>query len=412
MSVFLLAAELNIIVEKNTFLGSSSSFNHNRRDSLHLVFCWSDIFDDNISTSMNGSQPPTFDNTTEDLSDDILPELYTYHHIQLASAIILCILSPVTVISNGLLLTAIYKDPLRCFRTPMTFFIAGLAVADFLIGLTVEPFFATYFFAVFANVREKPSESFRLIHRIGGIISTVAISLSFFVVLALSVCQYIAVTYPHQFKDIVSRNRVLCFLTVSCVYITSFCMLQFTGIDFNTFLKVDLIIHPTLFSLILIIVQFLLYTSFNRHLQQSNTLRRKASLNQSLKKVNSYKRRHNERQFTIMTFYLTAILLASASLHNVVLYIYLFRKPKNMVENVNIHIGLRISDLMLFIKVALDMFIYAWRLPSYRRALRCTLFGRQSMSRPSFTLRKTSDGITGMHGIARKEPGTEHTSTV
>lgn len=85
-----------------------------------------------------------------------------------------------------------------------------------------------------------------------------------------------------------------------------------------------------------------------------------------------------------------------------------------MVENINIHIGLRISDLMLFIKVALDIFIYAWRLPSYRRALRCTLYGRRrAVSRPSSTYRKTSDGqITGMQDNGRREPGTENTSTV
>lgn len=343
---------------------------------------------------------------------DILPELRTYRHIELASAIILCILSPITVVSNALLLTAIYKDPLRCFRTPMTFFIAGLAVADFLIGLTVEPFFATYYFADFANFRTKPRETYRLIYKIGGIISTVTISVSFFVVLALSVCQYIAVTYPHQFKDIVSKNRVFCFLVISCVYITSFCMLQFTGIDINTFLKIDLIMHPTLFSLVLIVVQILLYTSFNRHLRQSNTLLKKTSVNKSLQRVNSYKRRHSERQFTVMTFYLTAILLVSSSLHNVVLYIYLFRKPKDVVENINIHIGLRISDLMLFIKVALDIFIYAWRLPSYRRALRCTLYGRRAVTRKSSTGRKTSDAITGMRENSRRELGTEDASTV
>ncbi|PFX27545.1 hypothetical protein AWC38_SpisGene7747 [Stylophora pistillata] len=154
----------------------------------------------------------------------------------------------------------------------------------------------------------------------------------------------------------------------------------------------------------------LLYTSFNRHLQRRNTLRRAASVNQSLRRANSYKRRNNERQFTIMTFYLTAILLVSASLHNTALYIYLFKKPRTSVENVNIHIGLRISDLMLFIKVALDIFIYAWRLPSYRRALRCTLFGRQPAKRgSSTTVRKTSDAPTMMendHNL--KETGTEN----
>ncbi|KAL9953523.1 hypothetical protein ACROYT_G040948 [Oculina patagonica] len=330
---------------------------------------------------MNGSLT-VFGNSTGDLSDDILPELRTYRHIELASAIILCILSPITVVSNALLLTAIYKDPLRCFRTPMTFFIAGLAVADFLIGLTVEPFFAAYYFADFANFKGKPSEGYKLVHRIGGIISTVAISVSFFIVLALSVCQYIAVTYPHQFKDIVSKNRVLCFLTVSCIYITSFCMLQFTEIDINTFLKIDLIMHPTLFSLALIVVQVLLYTSFNRHLQKE--------LHAPQKGV--FKPVPAESEFVQEKTQRT--------------------KPKNMVENINIHIGIRISDLMLFIKVTLDIFIYAWRLPSYRRALRCTIYGRRAGSRPSSTCRKTSDGITGMQENGRREPGTEDASTV
>lgn len=371
----------------------------------NLIWCYHYTF-----MIMNSSQPPVFHNSTGNLSDDILPELRTYRHVELASAIILCILSPVTVVSNALLLTAIYRDPLRCFRTPMTYFIVGLAVVDLLTGMLVEPLFATYYFADFADFRQKPSPDYQLVHRIGGIISTITITVSFFIVLALSVCQYIAVTYPHQFKKIVSKNRVLGFLTLSCIYITSFCMLQFTGIDHATYLKIDLVIHPTLISVILVVVQVILFASFNRHLKHSHSLHKKASLNHSVQKRTSYKKRHSERQFTVMTFYLTAILLASASLHIVVLYIYLFRKPKTKVENINIHIGLRISDLMLFIKVALDIFIYAWRLPSYRRALRCTLFGRQSVARAS-TYRKTSEGVTTGQENGRRGPGTE-TATV
>lgn len=357
-----------------------------------------------IIAVMNNSQP------TGTLSDGILPELRTYRHIELASAIVLCILSPITVISNALLLTAIYRDPLKCFRTPMTFFVAGLAVVDLLTGMIVEPLFATYLYSDFADFKYKPGAAYQLIHRVGGIISTVTITMSFFIVLALSACQYIAVTYPHQFKTIVSKNRVLGFLTVSAVYITTFCMLQFTGIELSTYLKLDLIIHPTLISVILVVVQVMLFTSFNRHLQHSNSIRKKASLTHSVMKRTSYKRKHSERQFTVMTFYLTAILLASASLHIIVLYIYLFRKPKNEVENINIHIGLRISDLMLFIKVALDIFIYAWRLPSYRRALRSTLLGGEAVTRAS-TYRKTSEAATVGQENGRRGPGTE-TATV
>ena len=350
-------------------------------------------------------------NSTANSSGDILPELRTYRYIELASAIILCILSPITVVSNALLLTAIYRDPLRCFRTPMTYFIAGLAVADLLTGMAVEPMFATYYFADFADFRKKPSAVYQLVHRIGGVISTVTITVSFFIILALSVCQYIAVTYPHQFKKMVSKNRVLGFLTISCVYITSFCMLQFTGIDLTTYLKIDLIIHPTLISVILVIVQVMLFTSFHRHLQHSSSLRNKTSYSHAPQKKGSFKKRQSERQFTVMTFHLTAILLASASLHIIVLFIYLFKTPKNMVENINIHIGIRISDLMLFIKVALDIFIYAWRLPTYRRALRCTLFGRQAVTRSS-THRKTSDGATVDQANGRGGQGTLAESTI
>ena len=344
--------------------------------------------------------------STGNSSHGILPELRTYRHIELGSAIMLSILSPVTVISNALLLTAIYRDPLKCFRTPMTYFVAGLAVVYLLTGAIVEPLFAIYYYMDFTDFKTPPGGAYQLLHRIAGIISTVTITMSFFIVLALSVCQYIAVTYPHQFKEIISKNRVLGFLTVSCVYITTFCMLQFTGIDHSTYLKLHLIIHPTLISVILVIVQIMLFTSFNRHLQHSNTLRKKSFLNHSIQKRASYKKRLSERQFTVMTLYLTAILLASASLHIIVLYIHLFKEPKSEVENINIHIGLRISDLMLFIKVAVDIFIYAWRLPSYRRALRCTFFGNAAVARSS-TYRKSSEYATAGLENGRRGPGTE-----
>ncbi|XP_068729818.1 adenosine receptor A2b-like [Montipora capricornis] len=337
-------------------------------------------------------------NLTSKSSAEILPELRTFRCIKLASAIVLCILSPITAIPNALLLTAIYRDPLRCFRTPITYLIAGLAVADLLTGIFVEPMFVSHYFADFRN---KASLSYQLMYRIGGIISGVTIGESYFIVLALSVCQYIAVRYPHQFKAIVSRNRVFASLAVSSVYVTCFNMLQFTGIDNQTYSKIHLILHPTLISATLVVVQVMLFLSFNRHLKHSRLLH-----NSCANIAESLKNRHSERQFTVMIFYLAAILLASCLLHVVAFYIFLFKKPTNREEDFNIHSVLRISDLMLFIKVALDVFIYAWRNPSYRRALWWTLLGRRTDMRVS-VCRKSTDGISPGHLHALEGPGTQ-----
>ena len=79
--------------------------------------------------------------------EDIGPYLITLY----ASAYLFSILSPITVVSNGLLLVAIYKDPFKCFRTPVTFFNVSLAIVDLLAGTIVEPSFAIFYFACYSK---------------------------------------------------------------------------------------------------------------------------------------------------------------------------------------------------------------------------------------------------------------------
>lgn len=47
------------------------------------------------------------------------------------------ILATLTICGNLLLLITILFDPLRCLRTPTTYFIANLAFSDLLIGLLI-----------------------------------------------------------------------------------------------------------------------------------------------------------------------------------------------------------------------------------------------------------------------------------
>lgn len=303
-----------------------------------------------------------------------------YVRVKLASAVILVLLSPLTVAANSLLLTAIYKDPLRCFRTPTTYFIVGLALSDLFTGLLVEPFFILKYIVHYKHcgwkIACKTPDIFHALYRAGGIISTIAISSSFMVVLALSISQYIAVTFPHKYKKIVTKYRAIWIVGLSWLYFIGFSLLQFSGINMYTYLQIDLFLHASLISILLAIIHALLYFSFRRHLSRRYTWRRRSfyAKNDSQRKGSSKeKSRLNDRQFTIVTFYLAGILLASATSHSVVLYVYFYHKNRSYEAEIDIHIFLRISDMMLFLKVALDPFIYAWRLPTYRKALKHTL---------------------------------------
>ena len=99
-----------------------------------------------LFTTMNAI---TFDNATTSPSPSSGLNIYA----QLSPTFYLClviydaIIALATSLGNFLLLVVIYRDPLRCLRTPTTSLIANLGVADFFVGAflgfgrTVEMYF-------------------------------------------------------------------------------------------------------------------------------------------------------------------------------------------------------------------------------------------------------------------------------
>ena len=53
--------------------------------------------------------------------------------------VLLVTLCTVATVANGLLLIVLYKDPLKCFRTPIVVYIASLALLDLLSGSVTGP---------------------------------------------------------------------------------------------------------------------------------------------------------------------------------------------------------------------------------------------------------------------------------
>lgn len=301
-------------------------------------------------------------NISSSYQQETLELIQLYFKFEFSSVIILVLLAAVTIPTNILLLVMIWMDPLKCFNKPTTPFIVGLAVADLVTGLTTEPFFAIYYYFRYKNSGFVSSDLINL-YSAGQYVSTVAISSSFLIVLALSWSQFIAVAFPHRYSALVTRRKVTVCVVIIWLYFVAFSLLQLTNIDIKNYLRADLILHPTLISVVLLVTIVFLYRSF-----QKEIVRKKSIL-----KYKSDRRNIVERQFTIVTIYLAGIILASALPHVIVQYVFLeLYGSLSTHGQIYVSMAMRVRDLLLFLKVALDGFIYAWRLKIYRDTLRKT----------------------------------------
>ena len=298
--------------------------------------------------------------------------------IHLASAMCLSILSVTTVTSNVLLLIAIWKDPLNCFSAATTSFIVGISLADLITALTTEPFFAAYYYVLYFDGTDAVSSVLRTLFTAGSNISTVAICYSFLLVLALSWSQYIAIKCPHSFRRIVTKRNAIIFILFSLLYLLCFTSLQFTGMDHYTFLKINLALNSSFLSVNLMVILFLLNAAFRRHVKRGRAFEAPAE-NSSPRRNRKTRRENLQQQFTAVAMYLAAILLLSALPHVITAQIFLYTSHRLSPQAVkNFQIALEISDLLLFVKVCLDTFVYAWRLPTYRRTIKMLFFRRET----------------------------------
>lgn len=323
-------------------------------------------------------------NETRNQTDAIKVDHLLYARTELASALILAILSPITVVANLLLITAIIKDPLKYFKRPTNHFVLGLSMADLLCGFFVEPFFAFYFFSSYFSLNGANMQRISgALFTVGSIISTASLNSSFVMVLLLSVAQLVAIDWPYKYRTFLRKDTAILCVVMTWVYFTLFSLLPVLGIDRNVFFKVNLFLHATLISLVLAVVQILVYRSYqkarsfgvkNKRLSTQFPEVHVSSDHSKNGKIRLAARRKGrsklfDRNFTIVTFYLAAILLFAAFPHIAVFYVFVFKEPANSEEEQRLNILLRITDLLLFTKAGTDAFIFAWRLPTYRKSL-------------------------------------------
>ena len=320
-----------------------------------------------------------------------------FFYTELATGICLAIISPITITSNVLLLFTLFKDPLKCFRTPATYFIVALALVDLTTGLLVEPLFITYRVATYLKWTSAPGEPYHTFFQIGIWFSNVGLNTSFLLVLGLILTQYIAITYPHHYRSKVTTRRVLACVGFSLVYFTGFTLLQFVVVPKEILFEVDLHLHSTLITVLLILSSAMLLKSFRQFANESRRLWGRRRFETRAHERHTGKPRMNrisEKQFTIVTLLLSGIFIACSLPHIITVYLRVYKKRETRQEDLDLFVAITIANDMMFVKVALDAFIYAWRLTKYRRSLKLVLTCRTNQVVPETTEERTMENFT------------------
>ena len=280
-----------------------------------------------------------------------------YREVQIASGIFLALVSLAAAVGNGLLLVTIWKDPFKTFRTPTTFFIIGLAVADFLTGIIVCPIQASLSIAGYIGIKRN-SLIFPFLQKAASVatfISLITMNSSYIFLLSLTWSQFLAISSPHKHKGLVTKRRAKASLILTWAYTIVFAILY--GVEKTVLFNVDLYVHTTGSLLLLTIAYFCLYKAFKRHMRrlQSNNL---SSVNR------------RQRQFTIVNLLLLMFVIVCTLPITVVSYLHIHH-TESSTHSLKMKIAHLLSCNMLFLKFALDPgLIYAWRLTQYRQALK------------------------------------------
>ena len=284
------------------------------------------------------------------------------------SAIYIIIVSFVTVLANGLLLVVFFFDPLKIFRTATTYFLIGLAFVDILTAASQEPMYATCFIMMYLRHPDSLATCTPLLN-VGQMIAVAAMNASFLIVLAFTFAQYIVVVSPLKYGRCVTKSRVVICVLAIYAYSIFFSLLPVIAITEEIVQKIDNIFHSITLSYVTIIVYVLLYIAFRKKMTASKSLREDKNTHG---RGRDDKQTGVERKFIIINFLLIAILFFTSQ-PSAMLWIYRLYSNENPNTPRVLIVNLMVADNLLYLKFLLDPFLYAWRIPKYRQALKNVL---------------------------------------
>ena len=124
---------------------------------------------------------------------------------------VISLLSLTIVVGHALMLIILWKDPFKRFRTPPTFLVCGMVLANFTSGLSAGPLFCYYVISSCSALRPPYLE---LLWNAASFMLYWTTSVSYLSMLGLSLYQCVGVKIPHKHSGLVTKKTTASFLGI------------------------------------------------------------------------------------------------------------------------------------------------------------------------------------------------------
>ena len=328
-------------------------------------------------------------------NQDFLDLLATFSDVMFGSSCFIAAIGVVTILANSFLLFVIYKDPYRKFRSPPTYFLISLSVADLITGLTYE-----IFVPVCELMRRFGHAGFevhcRTLIKSGVYVTLITLNVSIFSVLAFTMTQYLVVVSPLRYgRKVTVKKIVFCLILIwfYCVLFTVanwFTVAKFgseTDMLHPVLAKIDHFFHSIFVTILIIVFYVLQFRAFRRKMKDRMNLRTESDSQRWKQEEDRTIRAEHKLLMVNLFLVLVLVICCLPSAIAWLIHLYWF----NGVPTLKLGIGQLILNVFLLLKFMLDPFVYAWRLPQYRKAVRKILLGSAAIADRSEVTKSMAD---------------------
>ena len=288
----------------------------------------------------------------------------------LSQIIVSVVIGAPTVFSNVVLLISIYRNPDRnqLNQLPATLLVVNLSVSDLLLGIGVTCGSLSYNIALFSGKKTEDVEGLKIGISIVGILTSIVSSCN---IALMSLDRFFAVSSPHQYRARVTKAKVKVFLAVCWVYTLLFSCLGLV-VSRTVIILLYCHLHVSLPLIILPVVYWKTYSALRSHNNRIGTLANR-------REAMDFANRNRERKM-ISAFLLVLVLFYVTFLPQSIAQNMLVLQPSYLkAESFNYF--LYTSYKFVSVNSILNPFIYAWRIPRYRRAFKEVFSGRAPRNR-------------------------------